>query len=91
MKRNAMQSLVEWKQDKRRKPLIVMGRRTGWKNLSDQGYLCRDLLQKTIIFIWIARQKMKIRDFCLKTANAKKIIEYISLRRGKQITENHPC
>ena len=30
----------------------------------------------------------EIRDFCTKTANAKKIIEYISLLKGKQIDEN---
>ena len=30
----------------------------------------------------------EIREFCSKTANAKKIIEYISLLKGKQIDEN---
>ena len=29
----------------------------------------------------------EIREFCSKTANAEKIIEYISLRKGKQITQ----
>lgn len=29
----------------------------------------------------------EIREFCSKTANAEKIIEYISLRKGKQISE----
>ena len=30
----------------------------------------------------------EIREFCLGTANAEKIVEYISLRKGKQIDEN---
>ena len=33
------------------------------------------------------KKEDEIREFCSKTANAEKIIEYISLRKGKQISE----
>ncbi len=34
------------------------------------------------------KKEDEIREFCSRTANAEKIIEYISLFKGKQINEN---
>ena len=36
MERTALQKLVDWNSNKRKKPLIVWGA-AGWKNLSDTG------------------------------------------------------
>lgn len=87
MKRNALQKLIEWNNNKRKKPMIVWGARQVGKT-----YLVKDIFAETYYkdnYIYIdCKIEDEIRDFCTKTANAKKIIEYISLLKGKQIDEN---
>ncbi len=87
MKRNAMQKLIDWNNSKKRKPLIVWGARQVGKT-----YLVRDLFAETIYcgnYIYIdCKIEDEIRNFCTETANPAKIIEYISLFKGKKITEN---
>ena len=87
MKRNALQKLIEWNNNKRKKPMIVWGARQVGKT-----YLVKDIFAQTYYkdnYIYIdCKIEDEIRDFCTKTANAKKIIEYISLLKGKQIDEN---
>ncbi|MGN0462924.1 MAG: ATP-binding protein, partial [Ruminococcus sp.] len=87
MKRNALQKLIEWNNSKRKKPMIVWGARQVGKT-----YLVKDIFAETYYkdnYVYIdCKIEDEIRDFCTKTANAKKIIEYISLLKGKQIDEN---
>lgn len=87
MERNATQKLIEWNNNKHRKPLIVWGARQVGKT-----YLIKDIFAETYYkdnYIYIdCKIEDEIRDFCSETANAEKIIEYISLRKGKNITEN---
>jgi len=87
MERNALQNLIDWHNNKRRKPLIVWGARQVGKT-----YLIKDIFAEKFYkgnYIYIdCKKDDEIRDFCSKTANAEKIIEYLSLLRGKQITEN---
>lgn len=87
MKRNALQKLIEWNNSKRKKPMIVWGARQVGKT-----YLVKEIFAETYYkdnYIYIdCKIEDEIRDFCTKTANAKKIIEYISLLKGKQIDEN---
>lgn len=86
MERTALQELIRWNDNKRRKPLIVWGARQVGKT-----YLVVELFAKTYYksnYIYIDFKKEdEIRAFCEQTANAQKIIEYISLRVGKQINE----
>lgn len=86
MERNATQKLLEWHQNSRRKPLIVWGARQVGKT-----YLVKDIFAETHYkdnYIYIdCKIEDEIREFCFNTANAGKIIEYISLLKGKQITE----
>ena len=86
MKRNALQKLIEWNNNKRKKPMIVWGARQVGKT-----YLVKDIFAQTYYkdnYIYIdCKIEDEVRDFCTKTANAKKIIEYISLLKGKQIDE----
>lgn len=67
--------------------MIVWGARQVGKT-----YLVKDIFAETYYkdnYIYIdCKIEDEIRDFCTKTANAKKIIEYISLLKGKQIDEN---
>lgn len=87
MERNVMQKLIEWNDSKRRKPLIVWGARQVGKT-----YLIRNLFAENYYkdnYIYIdCKVEDEISDFCSGTANAGKIIEYISLFKGRQITEN---
>ena len=85
MKRNALQELLKWKDNERRKPLIVWGARQVGKT-----YLVRDIFAETCYkdnYVYIdCKIEDEIRDFCSETANAGKIIEYISLFKGRRIT-----
>ena len=87
MKRNALQSLIEWNESEKRKPLIVWGARQVGKT-----YLIKDIFAKEFYkgsYIYIdCKIEDEINDFCSKTANAEKIIEYISLFKGKKITKD---
>lgn len=87
MERNATQKLIEWNNNKRKKPLIVWGARQVGKT-----YLIKDIFAETYYknnYIYIdCKIEDEISEFCSKTANAEKIIEYISLFKGKQISEN---
>lgn len=86
MERIALQKLIDWNNNKRKKPLIVWGARQVGKT-----YLVEELFAKTYYknnYIYVdCKKEDEIREFCSKTANAEKIIEYISLRKGKQINE----
>lgn len=87
MERIATQKLMEWNNSKRRKPLIVWGARQVGKT-----YLVRDIFAETCYkdsYIYIdCKVEDEISNFCSKTANAGKMIEYISLRKGRKITEH---
>ncbi len=86
MERIALQKLIDWNNNKRKKPLIVWGARQVGKT-----YLVEELFAKKYYknnYIYVdCKKEDEIRAFCSKTANAEKIIEYISLRKGKQINE----
>lgn len=87
MERIALQKLIDWNNNKRKKPLIIWGARQVGKT-----YLVEELFAKTYYknnYIYVdCKKEDEIREFCSETANAEKIIEYISLRKGKQINEN---
>lgn len=87
MERIALQKLIEWNNNKRKKPLIVWGARQVGKT-----YLVQEIFAETFYknkYVYVdCKKEDEIREFCLKTANAEKIIEYISLRKGKQIDKN---
>ncbi len=86
MERIALQKLIDWNNHKRKKPLIVWGARQVGKT-----YLILEIFAKTYYrnnYIYVdCKKEDEIREFCSQTANAEKIIEYISLRKGKQINE----
>ena len=87
MQRNATELLIEWNKGEERKPLIVWGARQVGKT-----YLILEIFAKTYYknnYIYIDfKIEDDICDFCLQTANAKKIIEYISLKTGKDINKD---
>ena len=86
MERIALQNLIGWNNNEHKKPLIDWGARQVGKT-----YLVKDIFAETYYknhYIYIdCKIEDEIRTFCSGTANATKIIEYISLRKGKQINE----
>lgn len=87
MERIATQKLIEWNHSNRRKPLMVWGARQVGKT-----YLIKDIFAETFYkdqYIYIdCKKEDEVREFCTATANAEKIIEYISLLKGQSITED---
>ena len=86
MERAALHKLADWDSNKRKKPLIVWGARQVGKT-----YLILELFAKKYYpnrYVYVdCKKEDEIRDFCSGTANAEKIIEYISLRKGQQLNE----
>ena len=86
MERIALQKLIDWNNNKRKKRLIIWGARQVGKT-----YLAKELFAEKYYkssYIYIdCKKEDEIREFCSNTANAEKIIEYISLRKGKQINK----
>lgn len=86
MERITLQKLIDWNNNKRKKPLIIWGARQVGKT-----YLAKELFAEKYYkssYIYIdCKKEDEIREFCSNTANAEKIIEYISLRKGKQINK----
>ena len=87
MERKALDELLKWRDDKHRKPLIVWGARQTGKT-----YLIRDIFAKRYYpdnYVYIDfKVEDEIRDFCDSTANAAKIIEFISLYKERRIDKN---
>ncbi len=87
MERTALQKLIDWNNNDRKKPLIIWGARQVGKT-----YLVEELFAKSYYkdnYIYIdCKIEDEIRAFCSETANAGKIIEYISLFKGKEINKN---
>lgn len=87
MKRKALERIVKWNSKRSRKPLIVWGARQVGKT-----YLVRDLFAKQYYkdnYLYIDfKIEDDIRAFCFETANAAKIIEYISLAKSRAIDKN---
>lgn len=86
MERFAEKELVKWNQSRYRKPLIVWGARQVGKT-----YLIKDLFSEkyykgNTIYIDF-KEEDEIRDFCFRTANPQKIIEFISFKKNKMINE----
>ena len=87
MERITLQKLIDWNNNKRKKPLIVWGARQVGKTYLVEKIFAETYYKDSYIYI-DCKIEDEIREFCSKTANAEKIIEYISLRKGKQINEN---
>ena len=87
MKRLAIEKLIKWNKDKNKKPLIIWGARQVGKTYLVKEIFAEMYYNKNYIYIDFKIED-KINDFCSKTANAAKIIEFISLNKGRPIDEN---
>lgn len=87
MERIALQKLIDWNNNKRKKPLMVWGARQDGKTYLIEEIFAKNYYPDSYIYI-DCKKEDEIRQFCSETANAEKIIEYISLRKGMQINQN---
>lgn len=67
-----------------KKPLIVWGARQVGKTYLVEKIFAKEYYKNNYIYI-DCKKEDEIREFCSKTANAEKIIEYISLRKGNEL------
>ena len=86
MERTAIAKLIKWNESARRKPLIVWGARQVGKTYLIKDIFAEKYYKKNYIYIDFKKDD-DFNEFCSQTANAEKIIEYISLSKGKQITD----
>lgn len=86
MERLALQQLTDWNNNKRKKPLIIWGARQVGKTYLAEELFAKKYYKNSYIYVDFKKED-EIRNFCAETANAEKIIEYISLRKGKPISE----
>ena len=86
MERTAIEKLIKWNESTRRKPLIVWGARQVGKTYLIKDIFAEKYYKKNYIYIDFKKDD-DFNEFCSQTANAEKIIEYISLSKGKQITD----
>lgn len=85
MQRTAVNKLVEWKDSKNRKPLILWGARQVGKTYLAKKLFAEKHYKNKFIYVDFKIED-EIRDFCDETANPEKIIDFIGLSKGKKIT-----
>lgn len=64
--------------------MIVWGARQVGKTYLVEKLFAKEYYKNNYIYI-DCKKEDEIREFCSKTANAEKIIEYISLRKGNEL------
>ncbi len=87
MYRFALDDLIVWNNSSNRKPLIVWGARQVGKTYLIKTLFAETFYKKNYIYI-DCKVEDEIRSFCMTTANAAKIIEFISAFKGKRITND---
>ncbi len=84
MKRLALDKLIEWNKDNKRKPLIVWGARQVGKTYLVKELFAENFFAGKYVYVDLKTEK-EINKFCSETVNAEKIIEYISLFKNTAI------
>ena len=87
MERLALNNLLEWKDDKYRKPLLLWGARQTGKT-----YLLKDIFAQRYYkdnHIYIdCRTDYEFVDYCESHTNANNVLRYLSYRHNIEINEN---
>ena len=80
-------SSLNWNKKSNRKPLIIWGARQVGKTYLIEKLFAGKYYKNSYIYI-DCKIEDEIRDFCSNTADSKKIIEFISLKKNKIINKN---
>lgn len=87
MERLAMQDLIRWKNNPRRKPLMVWGARQAGKT-----YLVRDQFAEMYYpgrYVYIDfRLEKSIREYCSGTVDPQEIVRFVSVEKNTSITQD---
>lgn len=87
MERNALQALLSWKNNAQKKPMIVWGARQVGKTYLVKEIFAENYYKDSYLYI-DCKKEDEFREFCSKTANAEKIVEYLALLKGKKIDKD---
>ena len=87
MKRKAIKELENWLNSKRRKPLIVWGARQVGKTYLLLELFAKEKFKNSYVYVDFKKDD-DICSYCEETADAEKIIQFLSLRFGKIIDES---
>lgn len=87
MKRKALNDLIRWNDNPRRKPLIIWGARQVGKTYLIKQLFAEEFYKDNYIYIDF-RLEDDIREYCSKTVDPKKILEFLSSSKNKRINKN---
>lgn len=87
MERNALRELVKWNNGKHRKPLVIWGARQVGKTYLVKNLFAESYYAGNYLYIDFMKED-SLREFCSETADAARIIEQISLSKGKRISKD---
>lgn len=85
MKRLALTSLIKWKDNHKRKPLIVWGARQVGKTYLIKEMFAKKFYKNDYVYIDLAVEN-EIREYCEKELDPKKIMSFISLVKNVPIS-----
>lgn len=87
MKINDLDKLIKWNKSPRRKPLIVWGARQVGKTYLIKQLFAEEFYKDNYIYIDF-RIESDIREYCNKTVDPKKIMEFISFIKNKRLNKD---
>lgn len=87
MKRKALNDLIEWKESKNRKPLIVWGARQVGKTYLIRELFAKEYYKNNYFYIDLSRED-DYKDFINNTSDPDKIIQFIETREEKRVNSN---
>ena len=87
MERKALEKLLKWLNNSRRKPLIVWGARQVGKTYLIKNIFAERYFKNNYVYIDFRIEK-KIKDYCDVEVDPKKIIEFISITKNVRINED---
>lgn len=87
MKRLALSKLIRWKENSRRKPLIVWGARQVGKTYLIKEIFAKEFYKDNYVYIDLAVETA-IREYCENEVDPKKIMNFISLVKNIPLTKS---
>lgn len=87
MYRKYIEDLIEWKDSRNRKPLMVWGARQVGKTYLIKEIFAKEYFPKQYIYIDCITEHNFV-DYCMEHVNAKEIIDYLSLEKNMVINKD---
>lgn len=88
MERKYLDNLIEWKNDKNKKPLLVLGARQVGKTYLIEKLFAKNFYKNSYLRIDCSNEPEFV-DYILKNPNLEKTIDYIQIKYNFHLDENH--